>query len=143
MSRQKRKNVIITEQSGNNGTVIDIDQLYVYVNHVKTGLKSAYNYTGLKRWLSDFVKDVPKNNLTATLKADSSILIPKGSWVKGIRVKGSATGIILTFNGKTYPSINSAADGHEIQPRTQYAESDIYLDITATSWGKLDIIIFI
>lgn len=142
MSRISKRDKIITEQSGDKGLVVDIDPFYIYVLESKNNKRSAFDYAGLKRWLKNFVKGVINENLTLSCNADCKMLIPAKTWIQGIRLKGSATGITLTVSGTSY-SISSCATGYEIIPRRQYIESDTYIDITATSWGKLDIIIFI
>ena len=137
----RNTNNLIKEQGKNKSKLIDINKLYIYYTDFATKAQYAFEYSGLRRWLTDFVKGVINNNLSLSANSDSSLLIPAKTWVQGIRSKGSATGISLGFNGRTY-AITSAVNGDEIIPQKHYVESDIYLTVTATSWGKLTITIY-
>jgi len=132
---------LIREQGKGKSKQVDINKLYIYYSDFATGIIHAFEYSGLRRWLKNFIKGVNSDRLALSCNSDSSLLIPADTWVQGIRSKGSATGIILTFNGRAY-TISSAVNGDEIIPQKHYVESDIYLTVTATSWGKLTITIY-
>ena len=137
----RNRDTLIKEQGKRTPKWIGINKLYLYYTDIANGIDLAFEYSGLRKWLRDFVKSIINDNLSLSVNSDSSLLIPAGTWVKGIRSKGSATGITLTFNGRTY-SISSAVNGDEIIPQKHYVESDIYLTVTATSWGNLTIIVY-
>ena len=124
-----------------SSNLININKLYIYYKNIITGKIYAFEYSGLRKWLTAFIKGVATNRLSLTANSDSSLLIPSGTWVNGIRSVGSATGITLTFNGKPY-TISSAVNGDEIIPKKHYVNSDTYLTVSATSWGKLTITIY-
>jgi hypothetical protein len=132
---------LLKEQSRRKSKQLDINKLYIYWTDFANNIQYAFEYSGLRRWLSDFVKAVNNDRLSLTCNSDSSLLIPSGTWVQGIRTVGSATGITLSFNGRNY-SISSAANGDEIIPQKHYVATDIYLTVTATSWGSLTITIY-
>ena len=138
-----RATPLLVESGKNKSKQVDINKLYLYFRDMATKTHIAFDYTGLRLWLRDFIKSVITNdNPSMTVNSDSKLLIPSKTWVKGIRLKGSATGIIMVFNGKTYPTISSAVNGHEIIPQKHCVESDIYLTVSATSWGELEIIVY-
>ena len=137
-----RATPLLVENSKNKSKQVDINKLYLYFHDKLAGIDIAFEYTGLRTWLRDFVKSVITNdNPSMTVNSDSKLLIPSKTWVNGIRIKGSATGISMGFNGRTY-TVSSASNGHEIIPQRHYVESDIDLTVTATSWGKLEIIVY-
>ena len=136
-----RATPLLVESGKNKSKQVDINKLYLYFRDMATKTHIAFDYTGLRLWLRDFVDGVINDNLSITFDSDCSLLIPSGTWVKGIRVKGSATGISIVFNGRTY-TVSSASNGHEIIPQRHCVESDIDLTVTATSWGKLEIIVY-
>ena len=138
-----RATPLLVESGKNKSKQVDINRLYLYFHDRAKKIDIAFDYTGLRVWLRDFIKSVITNdNPSMTVNSDSKLLIPSKTWVKGIRLKGSATGIIMVFNGKTYPTISSAVNGHEIIPQKHCVESDIYLTVSATSWGELEIIVY-
>ena len=137
-----RATPLLVENGKNNSKQVDINKLYLYFHDKLAGIDIAFEYTGLRTWLRDFIKSVITNdNPSMTVNSNSKLLIPSKTWVNGIRIKGSATGISMGFNGRTY-TVSSASNGHEIIPQRHYVESDIDLTVTATSWGKLEIIVY-
>ena len=140
--KNARGNILLVERGKNKSKVVEINKLYLYFSDKLTGLQVAFDYTGLRVWLRDFVKSVISNdNPSLTANSNSKLLIPAKTWVNGIRLKGSATGITMGFNGRSY-SISSAVNGHEIIPQRHYVESDTDLTVTATSWGKITITVY-
>lgn len=138
----KNTQTIIREQVGNRGSVISIDEKYIYVEDQKTGDISAYDYAGLKKWLTNFIQRDSNKKIEVSCNANTKVLIPDGSWIHGIRVKGSATGITIGFMGYSY-SIATAVGGYEIIPHKQFSDGDNDLTIQATSWGKVKVIIIV
>jgi len=132
---------LLKEQTKGGFKQVDINKKYIYLTDQLTRIQHAFEYSGLRRWLRSFIKGVNNDRLALSVNSDSSLLIPSGTWVHGIRTKGSATGITLVFNGRSY-TISSAVNGDEIIPQKHYVESDIYLTVTATSWGKLTITVY-
>jgi len=139
--RSRKIDLLLKEQGKRRSKQIDINKLYIYYSDFINGVYYAFEYSGLRRWLKDFINSTINDNLSLTCNSDSSLLIPAGTWVKGIRTKGSATGMVIGFNGRNY-SIDSAVNGDEIIPQKHYVESDIYLTVSMTGRGKITIIVY-
>jgi len=140
--KNAKGNILLVERGKNKSKVVEINKLYLYFSDKASELKIAFDYTGLRIWLRDFVKSViSNNNKSMTVNSNSKLRIPAKTWVNGIRLKGSATGITVGFNGRAY-TISSASNGHEIIPQRHYVESDIDLTVQATSWGNITIIVY-
>ena len=143
MIKSREKSLLVSRDK-NVRKQIDINNLFVYFRDTINNIQYAFDYTGLRNWLKDFINQTVNNkNVTLSCNANSKVKIPAGSWVKGIRIEGSATGITITFNGYTIDGIDTATSGYEVIPRKQYVETDSDFTVSATSWGSLEIIIFI
>jgi len=140
MIQPKNANVILSEKGGGNASV-SVNNFYLYLKEQDSKKIRPFDLTGLKKWLTSFINAIDKNkNIEVTTTTDVKISVPKYSYVHCIRLEGTATGITVTFDGKAM-DVTDCASGKEIQPRKQYCTSDQTLTVSATSWGKLNIIV--
>jgi hypothetical protein len=136
------KTTLLVEK-GKGRQVISVNKLFLYVSDNNGNNLRAFDLVGLRKWLTTFFKTTERNrNIEVTANSDMSFKVPKYSTVHLIRLKGTAMDITVTYNGRTY-TVDSCSTAREIQPRTQYAETEQTMTITATVWGELNIIVVV
>ena len=77
----RNTNNLIREQGKGKSKQLDINKLYIYWTDFASKTQYAFEYSGLRKWLTAFIKGVATNRLSLTANSDSSLLIPSGTWL--------------------------------------------------------------